>query len=182
MRGGCSADSSRKTVKHHSRSQHKGLAQREHPPPQIPLQISPEQLECYLLDGEYPYNLQPFKDTLSTHFSHIPSVKYVTLRFFEHLFHPFTEEVLQPLLMSLGESRASSKGTSSCWKAADPTTSHTPIKFPPCLWEAFHTDHRGTAKLQVQFSKPWLAGRAGASPAAQPRRQNNAGTVLGVIY
>lgn len=88
--------------------------------------------------------------------------------------------MLHTLLMSLGESRApSSKCTRSCWKAADATASHTPIKFPPCLWEAFHTDHRGTAKLQVQFCKPWLAGRAGASPAAQPRQQNTTGAVLG---
>lgn len=55
-----------------------------------------------------------------------------------------------------------------------PSNSH-----PPCLWEAFHTDHRGTAKLQVQFRKPWPAGRTGASPAAQPRRQNATGTLLG---
>lgn len=83
--------------------------------------------------------------------------------------------MLQTLLMSLGESRApSSKGSSSCWKAADATASHTPIKFPP-----FTQITEGTAKLQVQFCKPWLAGRAGASPAAQPRWQNTTGAVLG---
>lgn len=78
MQTGCSVAG--KTVKHHSRPQHNGPAQQEHPPPQVPLKISPEQLQCYLLDREYPYNLQPSKDTLNTHFSCISSVEYVTLR------------------------------------------------------------------------------------------------------
>lgn len=165
-------------MKRRNRSQHKGTAQQK-PPPHLPIassschfKISPGQLGRYLPYREHPYNPWHFKVTLNTHFSCISSMKQVTLRLREHLFHcsPFTKKKSQTLHVPLGERRAllsscwGAEGTSSCWKAADHTTSHTTIKLPPCLWEPFHINHT-EAQQSCRSSSASLRSHRGLQPA-----------------
>lgn len=55
---------------------------------------------------------------------------------------------MQTLLVALAGRQAllcscwGAEGTSSYWKAADDAASHATTKFPLCLWEPFHINHR----------------------------------------